>query len=707
MRAVVTLSFVLFFLNTSANTFYINPKGSDVYGNGSVSSPWQSLFKATSSVTKSGDIIHVATGVYKEFNQCSLAAGVSIEGEGTGSVITSNLTEDWKEFLSVRSTEGTDGNQHISNLKFDGQNLSTFWGIWVGGRSNVSIHDITMIDFRDRGIIFTGTNAITDGEPGVYAKNNSFYNNTVVNCAQYLDGYGRGCLNIGGQEEMLIYKNTIIQNSRPAGHNGWPVKLAAGGYIRGVKIYNNILTKNKYLGSFPGDNDWDFAIELWNISGGTEIHGNTIEGAIDLVNISRGKYDYGVWFHDNKILQPSLNKFFQSGLIFELSAEAVIVEHNTFDKISGAILFNAQENTHLENIVIRKNVFTDIGINTGNGNYGSAININCGTLLGNNLHYTFHDFYILDNQINSAANNSPNYGIQVTGLRNGNNIQIIGNKIANFRVAAIVANPASVIDSFLIRKNTFTNNGNNNDPLFIIGSPASYSFEDNDKVYLLNAGRPPYNYREQLIRPIYYETLQINIIEMLAFLAGIIGLWLYKLENIYAYPLSLLQIMICIFINLDKNLYGEIFLNFYFTAMLFWGWRLWLKRDNRNHRILRITSINLKESLVSAAYFAGMFLIILFITSCFKKYFSPNIFVIKDALANAAAFTAVWLLTKKKVLAWFYWIGSFILFSYSFFHKHYLVIGCYTILLLIIAIWGWYTWQKRSYKKGRTFNRQG
>ena len=116
----------MFLQNSYADTYYISPTGNDVTGNGSITNPWRSLYKATSNITIAGNIIHVNAGVYIETKQIVLAVGVSIEGDGVSSVIKSYLTEDWKELLSLRSAEGTNGNQHISNLKFDGQNLSLF-----------------------------------------------------------------------------------------------------------------------------------------------------------------------------------------------------------------------------------------------------------------------------------------------------------------------------------------------------------------------------------------------------------------------------------------------------------------------------------------------------------------------------------------------------------------------------------------------------
>ena len=234
----------LFFIapKAFASTYYVSPTGNDA-NDGSLSSPWKTLSKACQNVTGSGDIIHLNTGTYNETTQCNLSVGVSLEGSDKDStIIKSTLTSDWTPIISLSSPEGTNGNQHISNIKLDGQNLKTFWAISINGRSNVSVHDTTIVDFKDRGIIFAGKESSEDGAPSIYATGNKYYNNTCSNSAAYNTSngiYGRGCLNIGGQEGMEIYGNTITQNQRPEGYNGWPIKGYNDGYLRGVKLYND------------------------------------------------------------------------------------------------------------------------------------------------------------------------------------------------------------------------------------------------------------------------------------------------------------------------------------------------------------------------------------------------------------------------------------------------------------------------------------
>ena len=121
---VVALFFLLPFFGFSTN-YFIAPSGNDITGDGSIGNPWATLFKATTVVTVSGDVINVTAGTYTEPNQCILAVGVSILGAGKISV-NINCTwaggdDEWLGNIQLLSgSEGTNGNQTISGFTMDG-----------------------------------------------------------------------------------------------------------------------------------------------------------------------------------------------------------------------------------------------------------------------------------------------------------------------------------------------------------------------------------------------------------------------------------------------------------------------------------------------------------------------------------------------------------------------------------------------------------
>lgn len=354
MKKLLTILFLICFSVANSTTVYISNSGTNS-GAGGVGAPWLTLAYAVAH-TSSGDIIHVLPGTFLQTAKIQLPVGVSIEGDGNTSIITSNYAVAFDPTLELASVEGTNGNQHISNIKMDGL-LTGDFAIWVKGRSNVSIYNCTIVDFFNQGVTWSGRNDGNNGAPSIYATGNSFHDNTVSNCAQY-NGFGRGCVNFGGQTGMLCYNDTISQYQRsPVQNNGWPIKYANDGYCKGLKIYNCILTKNLHQG---GDN-WSFALEIFN-SQGTEVYNNTIQGSLDFnFNGDRGTYPWAISVHDNVISIPSYSNYIQEGLILEYSVDGLQVYNNTFDHLFNLASFYPRANALIRDVVIRNNLCTNLG----------------------------------------------------------------------------------------------------------------------------------------------------------------------------------------------------------------------------------------------------------------------------------------------------------------------------------------------------------
>lgn len=474
-RVPAVISFaaaLLFFISSSfATVYYISPSGNDATGTGTAANPWKTLFKATTAVSASGDIIHVNAGTYVETTQCVLKQGVSIEGDGISSIIKSTLSAQFVEILNVRgNVEGSNGKQTISYLKFDGQNRTTSWAIAVFARSNVSIHHCTFTDFDESAVLFMGrTDFNVELPPSVYATGNSFYDNIVTNCSKADGLYGRAAVWCSGQQGTLIYNNTLTQNSRGAGLDGYLIKLI--NFTKGVKIYNNTITKSPYPYSAPGTNNfWDFAIEIGDVSG-CEIANNTIQGCIDANRLSKSGYAYSMYIHNNNIGQQALSANPEHGLIFEYSADGVIVDSNTFKYVSNVVEFSTRNASAINDIRISRNLMHHIGRIGGTFEHITFI-----TDGSNN--YTSNNLAIWNNTMISDPSGPNYYGLSFSNAAYIKNLRIENNIGQNFG-NMIVANNASAIDSFYHRNNSWYNNGNSNNPLWVTGAPL-HSFVGNN-----------------------------------------------------------------------------------------------------------------------------------------------------------------------------------------------------------------------------------
>jgi nicotinamide mononucleotide transporter len=68
-------------------------------------------------------------------------------------------------------------------------------------------------------------------------------------------------------------------------------------------------------------------------------------------------------------------------------------------------------------------------------------------------------------------------------------------------------------------------------------------------------------------------------------------------------------------------------------------------------------------------------------------------------LASASAYTAMWLMAKKKVESWIWWIITNITSIPLYFIKGYAFTSVQFIVLLILAIAGLITWNKKAKQK--------
>lgn len=184
--------------------------------------------------------------------------------------------------------------------------------------------------------------------------------------------------------------------------------------------------------------------------------------------------------------------------------------------------------------------------------------------------------------------------------------------------------------------------------------------------------------------------------EYIAVFSGIVSVWYSRKENILVYPVGLINTIIYIYISIKGNLFGEAGVNFYYTIMSIIGWYMWLKRDTQKEIILQVTNSNKKEWLKQITFFLFFYVSIFLILTYFKKQFYDGVIPWADAFASATAFTGMWLMTKKKVESWYWWIATNIASIPLYFVKHYVFTSVYYVVLLIMAVWGLFEWIKKA-----------
>lgn len=164
------------------------------------------------------------------------------------------------------------------------------------------------------------------------------------------------------------------------------------------------------------------------------------------------------------------------------------------------------------------------------------------------------------------------------------------------------------------------------------------------------------------------------------------------------YPIGLANTIPYVFISIDGSLYGEASVNLYYTIMSIYGWILWAKKNQQKKHIVVITWSDKREWIQEIIFFIAFYTVIFSALTYLKKDFAPGAIPWADAFASSTAFTAMWLMARKKVESWYWWIATNIASIPLYFIKHYVFTSVYYLILLIMAFWGLFEWIQRANK---------
>ena len=187
-----------------------------------------------------------------------------------------------------------------------------------------------------------------------------------------------------------------------------------------------------------------------------------------------------------------------------------------------------------------------------------------------------------------------------------------------------------------------------------------------------------------------------SLFEIIAAVSGIVSVWFSRKASIWVYPTGLINTVFYIWISYDAQLIGEATVNFYYTVMSLYGWFNWLRRNEKRELIVQITRSSRTDWLMQCVFFILIYIVLFVSLIYLQDAFFPGAIPWADALASAAAFTGMWLMTQKKVESWLWWILTNIASMPLYFIKGYAFTAGYYFILLVLAILGWIEWMKKS-----------
>jgi len=187
----------------------------------------------------------------------------------------------------------------------------------------------------------------------------------------------------------------------------------------------------------------------------------------------------------------------------------------------------------------------------------------------------------------------------------------------------------------------------------------------------------------------------IVILESVSVLFALLSVWFSKRENILVYPTGIVATAIAVYILLVYGLLGDMLINAYYFIMSIYGWYIWTRKVDKSH-FIPITEMTKRDKNCGILLFIAAIILVVTVYLTFNKFDSWTAYV--DTFTTAIFFVGMWLMAKKKLENWIFWILGDIISVPLYLYKGLVFSSFQYLLFTIIAIYGYRAWKKNLNK---------
>ncbi|WP_405247907.1 nicotinamide riboside transporter PnuC [Cellulophaga sp. Asnod2-G02] len=195
-----------------------------------------------------------------------------------------------------------------------------------------------------------------------------------------------------------------------------------------------------------------------------------------------------------------------------------------------------------------------------------------------------------------------------------------------------------------------------------------------------------------------YETHHI-VLEIVAVIFGLLSVVFSKQNNILVYPTGMISTAIFVYLLVIWGLLGDMMINVYYFIMSVYGWYVWTRKVDNEHTT-PISKTTVKEHKIAAIIFFSTIVFVFVVYQIFDKWTSWTAYV--DTVTTAIFFVGMWLMAKRKVENWLYWIIGDIISVPLYFYKGFTFTSLQYLIFTFIAIFGYAAWKKTLNKNLQT-----
>ena len=193
-----------------------------------------------------------------------------------------------------------------------------------------------------------------------------------------------------------------------------------------------------------------------------------------------------------------------------------------------------------------------------------------------------------------------------------------------------------------------------------------------------------------------YSLLNI-VLEIIAVVLGFLSVWCSKKNSVWVYPTGMISTSIYVYLLLNIGLIGDMLINGYYFFMSIYGWYYWTRSLNGSY-INPISRMNSNEYLISILLFVFAIIFVFAVYFNFNMWNSTIAYI--DTITTAIFFVGMWLMARRKIENWLFWIIGDIISIPLYLFKGLAITSFQYLVFTFIALAGYIAWKKEiSYDK--------
>ena len=193
-----------------------------------------------------------------------------------------------------------------------------------------------------------------------------------------------------------------------------------------------------------------------------------------------------------------------------------------------------------------------------------------------------------------------------------------------------------------------------------------------------------------------YSNVDISL-ELIAVFFGLLSVWFSKNNNVLVFPTGLVNTSIFVYLLFKWELLGDMVINAYYFVVSIYGWYYWTRKNNNEYTPITKLNISDKKIMLLIAFLSCLFVSLMY--TYFDKWSGVVSYV--DILTTSIFFVGMWLMAKRKIESWIYWIIGDIISVPLYLFKGLAFTSFQYFIFTFIAIAGYYKWKSIYNRKNQ------